>query len=926
VFDSQGFSRLVKATTNGASGNVADGFYGGDVTLTVTLNDNVPFSFDCATHTYEGANNAFVYNGTCTECAQPNMYVRLNMDPATLPAPPAWPSNVPEVQVRFKNDGDFYFGPPGGFGNGIARGKLDFPSISGVISGLVLKLYGVTASQGITDAVILLRSPTGKDVLIAGRLPVPENSVGVDYTINNDLNSPLLSFGTSGSFRPNPNGNQDGNFWNDSSSPYGTTFSDLFNDSPTGEWTLGLVANTVGGPYEVKIKSWSLEVLTSTNESHTVWSISRQDAGKTAIAAFPYQPDTVVQNGLVDGFTTYPTSLGANSVSYFRFRSQYTANYYLNAGGFNTGGIRLDIYRNWDASGSPDTTYTNLFDSQQKRLSCTSGEFITFKFTNTVDSSKQIRLKLQTPGVHYEISADEQNWFMPNRWKWGGSSATAAATYNLNLKRLTNSKFAIRLLEGTVTTSFTAMPGGGGVGQVTSESNTFYYYDSTKSETQELVFTMGGSSPTTRHMETLTGVLHTENDANDPERQAIKYDSACRGGTPPEDTTPPPTTTGQPWVAGYYCVSDSYQGTTSCSYISSRPASNPLVTYSGPYASSLACNATCVTTTTTTTTTANPNTTTTTTTANPNTTTTTTTADPNTTTTTTTADPNTTTTTTTSDPNTTTTTTTSTTTTTTTEQPTVKMCWTYRNDVDSNDYRTLCQPLDQQAPNTITIGIATYTNIGANAAYNVNDCADCFANPDGTTTTSTTTTTTTSTTTAAPTTTTTTTTTSAPRLWCATYYYNGSHDYIARCYDYDSAWYGSQFLYPTISYNTHTYQVVNGREITDCANCSPDTSTSTTSTTTTTTPAPTTQSPTTATPTQSPTTSSPTTTGAGTTGDPTITTQPGTTSAPSYRYNCVPTAQSGSGIYYDCQSTGSTTNGTYATLQDCLNAGCQGWR
>ena len=160
VFDSQGFSRLVKTATNGASGNVADGFYGGDVTLTVTLNDNAPFSFDCATHNHEGQNNAFLYNGTCTECAQPNMYVRLNMDPATLPAPPAWPSNVPEVQVRFRNDGDFYFGPPGSVGNVLARGKIDFPNMSGVVSGLVLRLYGVTASQSTTSTVMLLRSPT----------------------------------------------------------------------------------------------------------------------------------------------------------------------------------------------------------------------------------------------------------------------------------------------------------------------------------------------------------------------------------------------------------------------------------------------------------------------------------------------------------------------------------------------------------------------------------------------------------------------------------------------------------------------------------------------------------------------------------------------------------------------------------------------
>jgi hypothetical protein len=731
VFDSQGFSRLVKTATNGASGNVADGFYGGDVTLTVTLNDNAPFSFDCGTHNQESQNNAFLYNGTCTECAQPNMYVRLNMDPATLPAPPAWPSNVPEVQVRFRNDGDFYFGPPDSVGNALARGKIDFPNTAGVISGLVLRLYGVTASQATTSTVILLRSPTGKDLLVAGQLPVPQNNTGVDYTINNDSGNALLSFGTTGSFRPNPNSNQGENYWTDSSSPYGTTFPDLFSDSPTGEWTLGLISNKTGGTAEVKIKSWSLEILVSTGESHTVWSIDRQEAGNSALSAWPYQPDTVIQNGSIDGFTVYPTTLGANSVSYFRFRSQYVANYYLNAGGLNTGGVRLDIYRNWNASGSPDTTYTNLFDSQQKRLSCTSGEFITFKFTNTVDSSKQIRLKMQTPGVHYEISADEQNWFMPSRWKWGGSSATAAATYNLNLKRLINSKFAIRLLEGTVTTSFSPMPGGGGIGQVVSESNTFYYYDSIKSDTQELVFTMGGSSPATRHMETLTGVLHTENDANDPERQSIKYDSACRGGNPPEDTTPPPTTTGQPWVAGYYCVNDTYQSTKTCNYIDSRPAENPLVTYTGPYASLSACNTACLSTT--------------------------------------------------------------------------------------------------AAPTTTTTSAPTTT------------------------------------TTAAPTTSTTTTSTTTT---------------------------------------------------------STTTTTTSTTTTTTTTPAPTTSGPTPS-PTTSEPTQSPTTTASGTTGDPTITTQPGTTGAPSYRYNCQVVAISASNFFYDCVSTGSTTNGTFASLVDCQNSGCQ---
>jgi hypothetical protein len=35
---------------------------------------------------------------------------------------------------------------------------------------------------------------------------------------------------------------------------------------------------------------------------------------------------------------------------------------------------------------------------------------------------------------------------------------------------------------------------------------------------------------------------------------------------------------------------------------------------------------------------------------------------------------------------------------------------------------------------------------------------------------------------------------------------------------------------------------------------------------------------------------------------------------------------SGNSTYYDCNSTGSTTVGTYASLQDCLNAGCRGWR
>jgi hypothetical protein len=699
---------------------------------------------------------------------------------------------------------------------------------------------------------LLLRSPAGKAVLIAGELSVPVDGDGKNYTITNNGSDPLLTFGTAGSFRPSPNGNQDESYWTDSSGTYGTALTEFFNDSPNGEWTLGLIANTTGGAAIVSIDSWSLEVLTSTNETRTVWSVHRDDGGTSALAAYPYEPDTAIQQvTYFDNYTVNYNIIGANEVVYFRFRSPYAANYYLNAGGYNTGGIRLDIYRNWNASGSPATTYTNLFDSQQKRLSCTAGEFITFKFTNTVDSSKPLRLRLQSPGVHYELSADEQNWFMPNRWKWGGSSATAAATYNLNLKRLTNRKFALRLLEGIVTTSNSgeANPG---VGQVVSESNTFYYYDSTRSQTQELVFAMGGSNPATRHMETLTGVLHTENDANDPERQAIKYDSACRGGTPPEDTTAPPTTTGQPWVAGYYCVSDSYQGTTSCSYISSRPATNPLVTYSGPYASAGACDAACVATTTT------------------------------------------------------------------TAAPFVPGWYCFQtygggnNASGSNGCSYFGQPPEVPSNNFNDTNIYYQLLSGPYNTQSV--CLNAGCPPTTTTAAPTTTTTTT----AAPTTTTTTTTTTAAPttsnpvagIYCVqntTANQNG--EYLSNCMYWD-------FTSPTGSAIAGPFIDAVDCENSGCGSTttttSTTTSTTTTTTTTTTTPAPTTSNP----------TQSPTTTGAGTTGDPTITTQPGTTSAPSYRYNCQVVAMSGTSFFYDCVSTGSTTNGTFASLVDCQNSGC----
>jgi len=264
------------------------------------------------------------------------------------------------------------------------------------------------------------------------------------------------------------------------------------------------------------------------------------------------------------GVNYFTSTVDAGETRYYRFRSKYSANYYLWAGGQNSGGVKLEIFRNWNASGSPSVTYTNLYDSSQKRLACDAGEFIVFKFTNTSIVFKYITLKLQTPGVHYEMSANETDWYLPERWKFGGANPTGPATYNLNLKYLKNSKFAMKM-----TGAFSPVwSGGSGIGTVSSNSVNYYYFDSTKAATH-----------------------------------------GCFGDDPVPDTTSPPTTTLAPWVAGYYCVNDSYQGTTGCSYISTRPPANPLVTYTGPYVSSGACNVACASLGTTTTTTAAPTTT-----------------------------------------------------------------------------------------------------------------------------------------------------------------------------------------------------------------------------------------------------------------------------------------------------------------------------
>ena len=750
LFDTDGFNRLVPSATNPASGNVADGFWSGDVVLTVTLEEKAPFSYDCSLHGYESGigEDAIIYDPVCTYCAQPDMFIRLNMDPDTLPPPPAWPSNVPEVQMQFTN-------PPGeATGGDVYRTSLQFSGMSGVIAGLKITLHDVSSFSSSGTSVLMLKAPSGKDVLLAGALANNGNITEQTYVFTNDSGDSLFSFGSGGNFRPNPNGNQNVTYWPDSSAPFGTTLTDLFGDSPNGEWKLGMIADTGSGSRILRVPSWSVEILTSTNESHTVRATDPQSGGYTPVNAWPYEADTELQDLEELGGVNYFTStVDAGETRYYRFRSKYSANYYLWAGGQNSGGVKLEIFRNWNASGSPSVTYTNLYDSSQKRLACDAGEFIVFKFTNTSIVFKYITLKLQTPGVHYEMSANETDWYLPERWKFGGANPTGPATYNLNLKYLKNSKFAMKM-----TGAFSPVwSGGSGIGTVSSNSVNYYYFDSTKAATQELSFTMGGTSPLIRYITTITGTLVIQNDDLDDNRQSIIYGAGCFGDDPVPDTTSPPTTTLAPWVAGYYCVNDSYQGTTGCSYISTRPPANPLVTYTGPYVSSGACNVACASLGTTTTTTAAP---------------------------------------------------------TTTSAPSYYLCEEYRSPI-SDDRHYTCR--ETAGPAYILLNGYQYTK---NGVVTVEDCGNC-----------------------PPTTTTTTTTTAAPTT----------------------------------------------------------TTTTTGSATTTTTAAPAT------------TTTTSTTTSTSTTS---------TTAAPSYRYNCEVVATTGNSFIYGCVSTGSYTVGTYASEQDCLNAGC----
>jgi len=509
LFDTDGFNRLVPSATNPASGNVADGFWSGDVVLTVTLEEKAPFSYDCSLHGYESGigEDAIIYDPVCTYCAQPDMFIRLNMDPDTLPPPPAWPSNVPEVQMQFTN-------PPGeATGGDVYRTSLQFSGMSGVIAGLKITLHDVSSFSSSGTSVLMLKAPSGKDVLLAGALANNGNITEQTYVFTNDSGDSLFSFGSGGNFRPNPNGNQNVTYWPDSSAPFGTTLTDLFGDSPNGEWKLGMIADTGSGSRILRVPSWSVEILTSTNESHTLEELG--------------------------GVNYFTSTVDAGETRYYRFRSKYSANYYLWAGGQNSGGVKLEIFRNWNASGSPSVTYTNLYDSSQKRLACDAGEFIVFKFTNTSIVFKYITLKLQTPGVHYEMSANETDWYLPERWKFGGANPTGPATYNLNLKYLKNSKFAMKM-----TGAFSPVwSGGSGIGTVSSNSVNYYYFDSTKAATQELSFTMGGTSPLIRYITTITGTLVIQNDDLDDNRQSIIYGAGCFGDDPVPDTTSPPTTT-----------------------------------------------------------------------------------------------------------------------------------------------------------------------------------------------------------------------------------------------------------------------------------------------------------------------------------------------------------------------------------------------
>ena len=515
VFDSEGFSRLTKTVTGGATGTVADGFWAGDVTMTITLNDKVPLSYECSIDGFAGGvgESSILYSGGCTKCAQPIMYLRLNEDPATRIPPPIWPSSVPILQWRKD------LAPVSNVINGISllNSTVQVSGMHGSVSGIKVKIYGFTSGSS-SSSILLQRDGTEKLFLLAGSINASSITSSLfDYVITPDDSLSLFGFGASGEYKPNPNGNLSTSY--SVGSPTHLQLIDALGLDPNTYWTLHVIGGVVN--------SFSIEILTTTGESLTFWRRPTNNVGGSAIDAHEMVADVPVPSTINNSISENFGSIAPSQVKYVRFRSEYDSNYYLWAGAPNVGGVKLEIFRNWDASGSPSTTYTNLYDSARKRLQCEGGEFIVFKFTNTSTTTKTIKLKLQTPGIHYELSADEVNWHDPNWYSFGGYSPTSVAQYNINLKYLVNSRFAVRIATGTLISGSTA-------NVISSESQQYYYGNNsgTPIENDYISVAMGSSESTPKYLQSLTGTLTFVDDGSDADKQSLVYGASCVGLTP----------------------------------------------------------------------------------------------------------------------------------------------------------------------------------------------------------------------------------------------------------------------------------------------------------------------------------------------------------------------------------------------------------
>jgi hypothetical protein len=307
VFDTDGFNRLVKTTVGGASGTAADGFWGGDVTMTVVLLDKTPFSYDCGLHGFEGGigENALVYGGDCSICAQPAMYLRLNEDPATYPPPPAWPSSVPVLQYNKSSVYTDVFS--GSYADGLKSSFVPIQTyyssviddnrmgLTGQISGIKLKLYGLRSTIASADnkCVVFLgyttaeSTPITKRCLLAGELDASGTNVsgGIDYVIEPNDSLSAWSFGAAGTYKPNPNSKLSTSYEAGDSLPHAQLI-DLIGLSARGTFFLLIKASNQSGAGVVTVDSFSVEILTSNDETRTFWARPNDQIGFNPTDAF----------------------------------------------------------------------------------------------------------------------------------------------------------------------------------------------------------------------------------------------------------------------------------------------------------------------------------------------------------------------------------------------------------------------------------------------------------------------------------------------------------------------------------------------------------------------------------------------------------------------------------------------------------------